>query len=754
MIIQKKSALLVTLTMMIHILLFISFSANAQIKGNGGDVVVCPKEGGKEVMLLDFYEATERYGWQLDLVENEQNEFEKAKAIVNRLENLDPVRAIDYTNEIETFEARTHLWPHIELEDIPDSQHIAIPAGCSIEQIAIANDNPLPDENMFTISKDLWDLLPPSHKAGLIIHEIVYKEARSVHQVNSINSRYLTGWLASTKSINSTQENYTNLIKKIGFKTNPEIVKFANIRFYKKNFYQSTRNGKVYFGGSLYPERQFFKFKEQTLDIEKYAYFLIKDNIVFPSNITLASPTYFSSSIGKVSIKGNAEFNENGVLISGVFSEPTLLQTPGGSLYANSFNIASEGYISSIGLSSPQDVNTPSGKLKMQKGLFFGPSKVVSGSLSGINKLEIGGGNKIRIIGKIYWDQSNGPLPDSVDLADEEIITFRGVNFFINKKIYWNKNGKITNSYLSKSQKVVLGGIQYSLRDDAIWWDEDGRIINARIDGVYNVRFGDQTLNLTGAMRWWDNGVVAGSFLEKNQIIKIGPYSVLGLDSSPIRFNREGNNVISIDKLEGEVEVDNQKISITRIYWNIENNYFDSISLAQPYELRTPLGKILSHGNVGFTGKKISHWSSNETIDVLVPNSDCEHSIHKSTFKISESETHIYDGDYYSEICLYSPTMGIYKKISMVGFDDFYFYPNWRLKYASKIVTSGDTKITFPVFEKEAAFDRVELYENGYVKEGVLGVNKDKLMGTDGNYHDFEPYTELKFDETGRVIIN
>lgn len=140
--------------------------------GNGGDAVVCSNQ---TVRLLDYYEAEKR-GISIDLGIGSVEQ--RVDYVLNRLSRVDEGRARYYKSRARYFFSNAEFLAGISLQDIDDSHHIVLDAGCLIEQIAVRIPPRFPNENrkLFTINKDLWDLLPDSHKAGLVLHEIFFEE--------------------------------------------------------------------------------------------------------------------------------------------------------------------------------------------------------------------------------------------------------------------------------------------------------------------------------------------------------------------------------------------------------------------------------------------------------------------------------------------------------------------------------------------------------------------------------------------------
>jgi hypothetical protein len=210
--------------------------AAADIRGNGGDVVVCKDDTGAitSIELLDFYEGRHRYNLTTQLNEGTTYQ-EKLQILMQRIAKVDRHFATSLSAVINTFEANTLFWPGIQLVDIPDSGHIATPHGCEIVQIAVQKEPEFPDEKTFTISKDLWDhpTLDERSKAGLILHEVIYQRALNRGHTDSINTRYLTSFLTSTKFVPEAVGQYIDIQRRTFFRA-PEVVGFKGLWFYNE----------------------------------------------------------------------------------------------------------------------------------------------------------------------------------------------------------------------------------------------------------------------------------------------------------------------------------------------------------------------------------------------------------------------------------------------------------------------------------------------------------------------------------------
>jgi hypothetical protein len=197
----------------IFVLTVLVSPAIAQNKvGNGGDVVDCKKANTK---LLDFYEA------KIDFKTKEKNHIVIAEGYITNLKETAPRLATQYLNRLKTIESEIDFKTDVKLTDIKDSLHLYEPISkdCKIYQIAIRRAMVVGDEKRFIIRKDLWNKLSPSHKAGLLTHEIIYEHLAKLGESDSIKVRKLNVHLFSK---DAKKEDFWKLIKDLELPIYPQ----------------------------------------------------------------------------------------------------------------------------------------------------------------------------------------------------------------------------------------------------------------------------------------------------------------------------------------------------------------------------------------------------------------------------------------------------------------------------------------------------------------------------------------------------
>ncbi|MGZ3771104.1 MAG: hypothetical protein ACXVCP_14125 [Bdellovibrio sp.] len=180
--------------------------------GNGGDAIVCRNPQGviQTAELLDYYEARTNFDWQIN---EAGNLHEILNRYLERLGKVNSYRIDEYRQRIEQFFAEAKFLNNVELVDIPDSDHTSFPHGCKVEQLVIQKSDLLPGEKRYTINKDIWDVLDAKNQAGIILHEIVYRETLGQH---SRYVRYFVGLVASNNLMNLSLPQQDELFNNLG----------------------------------------------------------------------------------------------------------------------------------------------------------------------------------------------------------------------------------------------------------------------------------------------------------------------------------------------------------------------------------------------------------------------------------------------------------------------------------------------------------------------------------------------------------
>jgi hypothetical protein len=185
-------------------------------KGNGGFVVLC-ENGSKQT--FDLYELQSRYQNEMTLDTSESLSLEgRLEYLFSKISRLNPTRAAKYHqwfeeffNEAQFIEGTIHPLPDIGFGGIPET--------CSLK-VAIYQHTPdILNKKRYLISQVLWEGLDINNKAALILHELIYREAReaSNHHVTSERSRYLNAWFHSKEFLSTSLMEYLTGLQDLHF---------------------------------------------------------------------------------------------------------------------------------------------------------------------------------------------------------------------------------------------------------------------------------------------------------------------------------------------------------------------------------------------------------------------------------------------------------------------------------------------------------------------------------------------------------
>jgi hypothetical protein len=199
------------------------YAGNTHI-GNGGNARVCRSNGA--IVSVEFFDYWENFGRRprlvLDLGADDLPYMDKVRLAVDRLARLSPLRAALYLKWAENFNSEMNpVSDKFPLRDPSDSVSPFDPQeidGCKTEQLALQQIPKSPWEARYLVRASLWERLGPNGKAGLILHELIYREANELsgHQ-DSEAVRFLNSLLASKVMETLTLEEFLDLLKTYQF---------------------------------------------------------------------------------------------------------------------------------------------------------------------------------------------------------------------------------------------------------------------------------------------------------------------------------------------------------------------------------------------------------------------------------------------------------------------------------------------------------------------------------------------------------
>lgn len=188
--------------------------------GNGGLVVNCPNADGTEKLrILDFVEGELRWRFEIEKHKGLSDPNQIVALVLEKMATFDPIRAARLREELDSFYAETGFYRDIVLTRTDDEQNLLVPRGCSVEQAAVQINPLFPEDRRYNISADIWEKLgeDPNEQAGLILHELLYREGLSLGQVTSLRIRYFVSQVFSVGFENLSQAHYRQLLRNVDF---------------------------------------------------------------------------------------------------------------------------------------------------------------------------------------------------------------------------------------------------------------------------------------------------------------------------------------------------------------------------------------------------------------------------------------------------------------------------------------------------------------------------------------------------------
>lgn len=181
--------------------------------GGGGNALLCNENGKVTAELLDVYEARS-LGVQFELG-GKNSMLEILDHVFNRLSNVSPFRATVYSTMARDLLSKDTQWVSNKQMPVIDDVNITlIPQDCLLVQVAIQrpiDQQNLPNAKTYIIDSEMFNLLDETSKAALVLHEVLYREARHSVVNDSIFTRQLTGLIMSQGILKYNVQTLNNL---------------------------------------------------------------------------------------------------------------------------------------------------------------------------------------------------------------------------------------------------------------------------------------------------------------------------------------------------------------------------------------------------------------------------------------------------------------------------------------------------------------------------------------------------------------
>lgn len=182
--------------------------------GNGGDAIVCRDRNGHitSAELLDYFEARVLRDLNPEFGNESQSPDQRALVAVERLERRAPEAFRILREYVVSFLSETRMISDIDLPDVPDSGEVLVPRGCRVEQVAIQHEPRVTRDYRYWINQEIWNAMSRLSRAGLILHEVIYRVALQVGATNSIGVRHLNALMSSPEFDHISREEYTRAV--------------------------------------------------------------------------------------------------------------------------------------------------------------------------------------------------------------------------------------------------------------------------------------------------------------------------------------------------------------------------------------------------------------------------------------------------------------------------------------------------------------------------------------------------------------
>jgi len=305
--------ILAGLTLMLSVT---SYGQGRVLVGNGGDVVVCRDSADNSITsveLLDFYEINAVNGFSIQMPPD-LNQNDALTLLLTRLQKYDTHPSEVLQELADQFLSEAKFINDVELVDIQDSDHIFFPRGCAVEQIVVQKTPEFPGEKRYYINQQLWAVLNNSNKAGLIVHEVLFRLAlRNKKTINSKPTRFLTGVLGANRlDTLSFPEYYRFMSSKFNFE-------FSNVEGHlaKNILFDSEGNIKSY-RLIFIDETSYLLPNGENIDVNKDSSIYVARNTDYIKSVKIRKPLTPEIIIKnrKFDLDAELSFNEEGHVTS------------------------------------------------------------------------------------------------------------------------------------------------------------------------------------------------------------------------------------------------------------------------------------------------------------------------------------------------------------------------------------------------------------------------------------------------------
>lgn len=192
---------------------------------NGGDAVVCKDS----VELLDVFEArqmqlTPDFSGHTNLRDMINHVVQRLKEKDLYVANLLSDYSLEMVDDFELFAREPNArgsnvnLGELEITEINDSIHVAIPMGCKLIQLVAQRIPQFSLQFRYTINKNLWDRMDVQNQAMTILHEAWYRIMLDHKAKDSTSARFMNALTASSYIEGISFNQYFNDLKRTELK--------------------------------------------------------------------------------------------------------------------------------------------------------------------------------------------------------------------------------------------------------------------------------------------------------------------------------------------------------------------------------------------------------------------------------------------------------------------------------------------------------------------------------------------------------
>ena len=209
--------------------------------GFSGEVNVGNGSLGLECLDADFHETRVRFvdvhefesmlgfplpieKWNKNRSDSDELEWDflarLALQVFSPLQIWSPNRFEVYLNWLQEFKSKSHFSGSENLFIPHDARYNYLLKNCRQQNevvLVLQIPRPLRSEPRYIINSNYWNYLLIKDKVGILVHEILYREAIELGQSDSENVRQLTQFLLSRTYKDLNEIEYFNQIKRAGF---------------------------------------------------------------------------------------------------------------------------------------------------------------------------------------------------------------------------------------------------------------------------------------------------------------------------------------------------------------------------------------------------------------------------------------------------------------------------------------------------------------------------------------------------------